>query len=184
MAAIEFSTSEWIDLAIAGTTLLLALGTFWMAIGTRALAKTTQRQHSESITPVLRLARVSPPGDLDMHVTNEGTADEFFIVVVENVSPAEAEVEACHMTDLGKGQSRDDLTVDPVIGRGQGCEIDFRPMDPAAKERLCSGEVKVVTVTYVAVATGRRYRLVEKVRCKMETATSSVIGPGSGSGGS
>jgi len=167
MAAIEFTTSEWIDLAIAGATLFLALGTFWMAIGTRALARTTQRQHAESITPVLRLARVSPPGDIDMHITNEGL-DEFFIVVVENLGPVAAEIESCHMTDLGEGEGRDDLAIDPVIQRDEGREVDFRQMDAAAKERLCSGEVKIVTVTYVAVATGHRYRVVEKVRCKME----------------
>jgi hypothetical protein len=164
---LALTTPEAIDLAIAGATFLLALGTFWMAWGTRVLAKTTTRQHDEATTPVLRLGRISPPGDVDLCIVNEGSNTERFVAVVENCGPVAAEVLSCRMTDLGDGQGRDELTVDPVLGPGANSEIDFI-IDPAAKDRLHSGDLKTVTITYLASATGRRFRVVEQISCTME----------------
>lgn len=164
---LALTTPEATDLAIAGATFLLALGTFWMAWGTRVLAKTTKRQHDEATTPILRLGRISPPGDVDLCFVNEGSDTERFVVVVENCGPVAAEVLSCQMTDLGEGRGRDELTIDPVIGPGAGSEIDFAA-DAAAKDRLRSGDLKTITITYLASATGRRFRIVEQVRCTME----------------
>lgn len=164
---LALTTPETIDLAIAGATFLLALGTFWMAWGTRSLATTTRRQHDEATTPILRLGRVSPPGDVDLCFVNEGSDTERFVVVVENCGPVAAEVVSCRMTDLGEGKGRDELTIDPVLGPGGGIEIDF-VADANAKDRLRSGEPKEVTIIYLATATGRHYEVVETTRCMME----------------
>ena len=163
------TTAESIDLAIAGATFLLALGTFWMAWGTRVLAKTTQRQHDEARTPVLRVARISPPGDVDICVVNEGHRGEAFVVSVENCGPVAAEVVSSAVSGLGEGKASDELTVDPIISPNEVRDFDFK-VDGAVKERLRSGEAMEITITYLASATGRHYRVAERVRCKLEAA--------------
>lgn len=87
--------------------------------------------------------------------------------MIENCGPVAAEVVSSEVTGLGAGRGSDELTVDPVIPPNEVRDLDF-DIDDDAKARLrADGEVEV-TLIYVATATGRQFRTVERVRCKKE----------------
>jgi hypothetical protein len=166
------TTSEWLDLAVAGGTLALAAATFFMALFVRSqaresrrLADLSERQVAASTTPVLRIMGMTgTPGEADIVTVNVGTPTETLTMRLENRGPVAAEVEQIAMTPGGEGRLADTGKPEtPVIEPNGEWDVDFRPSQEE-KEALSNGVVAKVVVTYVAVGSGRRYAVATLVQ--------------------
>jgi hypothetical protein len=166
-------TAELIDIGLATMTGLLALGTFWMARKTSALAELGQRQHDEATTPILRLHRTSPPGTVALN----DIGDQSFTAVLENVGPAAADFESCHLTNIGPAKLLNEGIASPRVGADEGLHLVFT-IDPAARTRMTTGMEQVATITYRGTKSGLRFKVVEKVRWDLETMTWRLIDAG------
>jgi len=162
---LALTTSEWIDLAVAGGTLALAGATFFMALFVRSqaresrrLADLSERQIEVSTTPVLRIMGMTgAAGEADISTVNAGSSTEALTVRFENRGPVAAEIDGISMKPGGAGQLADTgWPVAPVIEPGGEWDIDFRPT-AKEQEALANGVIAKVAVTYIAVGSGIRY---------------------------
>lgn len=161
------TTSQWLDVAVAGGTLALALGTFSMAFfvrtqarESRRLADISERQVAASTTPVLRIMGMTgAPGEADIATVNADTPTETLTMRFENRGPVAAEVEQLVMSPGGEGTLADTGKPEsPVIEANGEWDVDFRP-SAEDKDALNLGVIAKVDITYVAVGSGKRIEL-------------------------
>lgn len=163
------------DLAVAGGTLALAGGTFWMARATRDMAVVAQRQFDQSVTPVVRVARLGQPNEVDALIVHSAKG-AVLQVVLENMGPAPAEVERCVMSPFGAGRVVDpDQRFSPVLQPGDTRDFEF-PLSESARQALADRERLALRITYMAVASGGRFSAMTYLQSAPESEPWLLLG--------
>lgn len=160
----DFTTQEWVDLAVAAGTGLLAIATGWMAwkvrdqaVHTRRLADVAERQLEATTTPVIRVMRSGGADRADISTVNEGAPDETLTVRIENRGATAAGIEDT-MVPGGAGKLADQWDLEnPVLDPGGEWDVDFRP-STSDKEQHARGHEVMVQIVYEALGSGARYR--------------------------
>jgi len=158
------STSDVIELAVAAGTALLAIATFRLAHkasdqadATLRLAEAAERQLQASTTPIIRIARIGEPNEVDISTVNKGSPTERLVVRLDNRGSAAAEIERCILTPGGEGKPANDELDSPIMEPNSELDIDFQPSDEDKVQHM-DREVGVqLQIYYLAVASGVRY---------------------------